>query len=534
MAVLRVLAPNWLQGEYHIDQQVVTVGRSPENTIWLNESMVSRLHLSLIKEGDEYIIVDNASKHGTFVNGIRVDRQPLAYGSRIQLGEHVEILFTDQPDESKKQVDEQISITPDQASRPSSDIKKKISLEEAGFDYQEGLSRTISDTQIQEKYLSAIYHVNQTITETFDSEELAHRVLDLIFQIFPLDRAVVVLYDQETDDLFPLAHKTKRETGTPGSIHASQTILRKVIQDKSAVLAQDTYLDDRFKNVSSIMRKNIRSVMCVPLHTKGKILGALYTDSLGASGTFSDDDLRLLLAVAGALANSIENARLVDKIKEDERRLSTLERYLPSAVVKHMLYEQSTIRLGGKRASISVLFADVRGFTSLTEQTAPNDVVRQLNDYFSSMSEVVFDHGGTLGEYIGDEIMVYFGAPLERDDHATRAIAVALKMMEAMESLKKHWEQSEAPTFDIGIGIATGEVIAGNVGSAKQMKYTIIGNAVNLASRLCAHAKPGQILISPETYESAEKPEIAIFLENTHLRGMSEPVDLYEIRPPAY
>lgn len=269
--------------------------------------------------------------------------------------------------------------------------------------------------------------------------------------------------------------------------------------------------------------------MCVPLHTRGKILGALYADSLKAPGVFSDDDLRLFFAIGGALANAIENAWLIEQVKEDERRLTTLERYLPSAVVEHVIGRPDSLELGGRQVPISVLFADIRNFTSLAEQTQPGEVVSLLNEYFSTMAEVVFEYGGTLGEYIGDEIMAYFGAPIECDDHASRAVAVALKMKEEIRVLRKRWKTEGSPVFSIGIGIATGPAVAGNIGSTKQMKYTVIGDTVNLACRLCSHADPGQILISRETYEAVGETSKVTPLGTADLKGLSRPVELYEI-----
>ncbi|MBI4830226.1 MAG: GAF domain-containing protein [Candidatus Lindowbacteria bacterium] len=417
----------------------------------------------------------------------------------------------------------------DQANSPISDIKKRITLEEAGFRYGQDVPDKLTESMRQQKYLSTIYQVNQTITEIFDLGDLSRKVLDLIFQIFSIDRAAVILCDNNAETLNPVAFKAKEIADKTDSFTISQTVIRKVVLERSAVLATDTYLDARFKDVTSIMRKHIRAVMCVPLHTRGKILGALYADALEVPGRFSDDDLRLLFAVGGALANAVENVLLIGKIKEEERKLGTLERYLPSAVVEFLLNQPDSARLGGQHASISVLFADIRGFTPLAERIAPADVVFLLNEYFSSMSEVVFEHGGTLGEYIGDEIMAYFGVPIQRGDHARCTISVAFEMRERMMSLKERLNRRALPSFDIGIGIATGTVIAGNVGSAKQMKYTVIGNTVNLAHRLCSAARPGQILVSSETYRAAGSPGNVRFFENILLKGISRPVETYEV-----
>lgn len=529
MAFLRVLTPSELQDEIQIRQRIVTVGSAPENSIVIDHPTIAPIHISLIDEGGSCLLIDHSSKRGTFVDGVRVTKKRLQNGNRIRLADHAEILFTTGLADSVTSNSKRLVIANDQADGPISDIQKKITLQEAGFDHDQDLSEKILKSEIQQKHLSAIYQVNQSITEILDPTELAETVLDLIFQIFPIDRAAVVLYDIEAESSKPIAFKARAETDEHEPVSVSKTIIGKVIFEKSAVLAEDTYLDARFKDISSITRRSIRSVMCVPLHTKGKILGALYADALNVPGKFSEDDLRLLLAVAGALANSIENARLIDRVKRDERKLSTLERYLPSVVVEHLFHQEDSIELGGKHAAISALFADIRGFTSLAERNAPAEVVNRLNDYFTSMSEIVFKHGGTLGEYIGDEIMAYFGAPLERNDHASKTISVALEMMNEMESLKKRWRRTGLPVFDIGIGIASGEVIAGNIGSSKQMKYTIIGNAVNIASRLCANAKPGEILISEETHEKAGKPTVSVFYEKIALRGISRPIDVYKV-----
>ncbi len=529
MALLKILTPAELQGEFQLDKKVITVGRSAENTIRIEGSTIAPVHASIICDGNAYLLIDHSSMHGTFVNGIRVDRKHLWSGNQIRLGQDAEMLFTTSPGESEQAIDKQVVIATDEADGPISDVQKRITLEEAGFEYEGGVTNRLIEAETQKKYLSAIYQVNQNMTQIFDLTELSQKVLDLIFQIFPVDRAAVILCDSETRSPRPTAFRARSEASEEGLLSISQTIINSVILEKNAVLARDTYFDERFRNVSSIARKHIRSVMCVPLYTKGKVLGALYVDSLDVPGRFRDDDLRLLFAVGGALANSIENALLVDRIKDEERKLTTLGRYLSSVVVEHLFGQQLPSELGGRYASISVLFADIRGFTRLTELVNPADLVSHLNDYFTCMSEVVFEYGGTLGEYIGDEIMAYFGAPVACEDHGTRAMLVALKMMEKMKALKDRWQAEGKPAFDIGIGIGTGSVIAGNIGSTKQMKYTVIGNTVNLARRLCSHAQPGQILISPETYEIAHRPPNVRFLEHASLKGISKPVGVYEV-----
>src|SRR5207302_1701624 len=140
--------------------------------------------------------------------------------------------------------------------------------------------------------------------------------------------------------------------------------------------------------------------------------------------------------------------------------------------------------LGGRRREMSVLFSDIRGFTTVTENGEAEDIVAQLNEYFSTMVDVVFRHGGTVDKFVGDMVMALFGAPLDDANHAEHAVDAALEMIDELLKLNEKWTAEGRPSLDIGIGINTGPMIAGNIGSEAIMSYTVIGDAVNLGSRL--------------------------------------------------
>jgi adenylate cyclase len=527
MASLSFLEPAGFAAPIELNRTNLTIGSAAGNMVRIDLPTIAPTHASIVAEGDHYLLIDHASEHGTFVDGVRINKKILQPGHIIMLGRDARMLFSLHPG-SKEETGRQVVITSERDdSHIGEDIQQTISLQESG--YWKERSEKVPQAETQKRHLAAIYQVHQSIMEILDVDELTQKVLDLVFEILPADRAAVIFCDDGFEHVYPAAFKEKERSGQPVSVSISQTIISRTIEQKTAVLAKDTYIDSRFRNVTSIKRKHIRSVMCVPLNTKNNAFGALYIDALNVPGGFSEEDLRLLIAVGGALANAIENSKLIARVKEEQRKLTTLERYLPSLVVDHLFRQQDSHRLGGKHASVAVLFADIRGFTPFAEKYPPAEVVSILNEYFTVMSEVVFEFGGTLGEYIGDEIMAYFGAPIECEDHAAQAIAVAQKMMKTSNSLKETWTKRGSPTFDIGIGIATGAAVAGNIGSPKQMKYTVIGSTVNLASRLCARADTGQILICPETYRTGGKPKNARALEEMRLKGISKPVQVYEI-----
>jgi class 3 adenylate cyclase len=204
-------------------------------------------------------------------------------------------------------------------------------------------------------------------------------------------------------------------------------------------------------------------------------------------------------------------------------------RYLTDEVVEGLLEHPEGLRLGGEKRRITVLFADLRGFTTMAEKLPPEKVVTLINGFLAVMSEVIMDFGGTIDEFLGDAILVLFGAPVQRQDHARAAVACAVQMQLAMEEVNRQNRELGLPEIEMGIGISTGEVVVGNIGSERRAKYGVVGHTVNLAARIQAQTRGGQILIAESTLEEA-KGEIHVAGETeVTLKGVPEPVRLYEV-----
>jgi adenylate cyclase len=205
-------------------------------------------------------------------------------------------------------------------------------------------------------------------------------------------------------------------------------------------------------------------------------------------------------------------------------------RYVSPTVVQELIRNRDLVRLGGRKERLTVFFSDIRGFTSMSEKMPPEEVSALLNDYFSRMTRIVFAHGGTLDKFMGDAVMAFFGNPLYFPGHAKEAVAMALDMKEEMERLLKEREAAgQEASFGIGMGINTGEVVVGNLGSNEFVDYTVIGDDVNLACRLESVAGKGQILISASTYEEIKNDFEVVRLEPVTVKGKSRPVDVYEV-----
>ncbi|MCX7699214.1 MAG: adenylate/guanylate cyclase domain-containing protein, partial [Candidatus Goldbacteria bacterium] len=216
--------------------------------------------------------------------------------------------------------------------------------------------------------------------------------------------------------------------------------------------------------------------------------------------------------------------------KEKNKIKNIFSKYLSSDVVEEIIKSED-IKLGGERKEITVLFSDIRNFTSMAEKLTPEEVVSILNEYLSEMTEAIFANGGTLDKFIGDAVMAVFGTPRFHKDHALRAVKTGFLMLKKLEKLNERWEKIGKQKFKIGIGINTGIAVAGNMGSIKRMEYTVIGDAVNLASRLESLNKDldTQFLISESTYEQVKDYVKVKKYENISVKGKLEKINVYEV-----
>ena len=217
----------------------------------------------------------------------------------------------------------------------------------------------------------------------------------------------------------------------------------------------------------------------------------------------------------------------------EKRQVKRLfSRYVPKDVYEQLLADPERAALGGKRRTMTVLFSDVRGFTAMSEKASPEEVVGQLNEYFSRMVDVLFAHHGTLDKFVGDMVMGLFGAPLDDPDHAEHAVQTALAMSRGLAELNVQWSAAGRPLLDIGIGISTGEMVAGNIGSSAIMSYTVIGDTVNLGARLESLNKDygTRIIISEATREALKGQYDIHPLGEVVVKGKSRPVAIFEVK----
>lgn len=530
-----------------LEKDHVTLGRRDDNDIVVNDVFVSRQHAEVLRKDKYYYVRDRKSRYGTFVNGERINETLIDYGDEIQIGNTI-ITFVDE-----KKIDQiPERKTPTRRMGAVVDLVDKIKSIQGQVDREEtkeDILHTLNELKValtiyQEKLVEAektkeiastLCEVGKIINFVFDLHVLLNLLMDLALKILQARRGFIMLYDADPGELrVKVARNMGGELGTEHTAGISKSIAWHAYDAGQVISTDDATKDDRFKAQESVVSYAIGSVICAPLLSKekGKI-GVIYVDNPVTQRQFVESDTDFMTSFANQAAIAIENAQLYEKIKAEEKIRDRLQRFFSPAVVQKIMREEGAVKLGGENRIATILFCDIRGYTSLVERIDTLRAVEILNDFLSSMTEEVFINEGTLDKYIGDCVMAIFGAPVSHEDDPLRAVKAALGMKrrvyELKEKWRKKWHTSDVESFEIGIGIHTGEVIAGNVGNINRMEYTVVSTAVNLASRLENAAERGQILISKDTYEPTKEFLVVNRLASVRLKNISKPVDVYEV-----
>jgi adenylate cyclase len=355
-------------------------------------------------------------------------------------------------------------------------------------------------------------------------------VLDLVFEYLPAQRGFIMLWDEERKDFTAqcIKHKDLAQP-TAAPIRFSRTIAEKVYRDKVAVITTDAQTDGRFASGASIMELGIRSAIAAPLWNGDAVDGLIYADTTVLAKAFDSFDLDLLSALGNHVAVAIGQSRLQASVLEQQLARRRLERYHSPAVVEAITEARDgTEGLVAEERDVTVVFADLVGFTPRCEKMEPREVGQLLNRYFSEMTQVIFDHDGTLDKFIGDCLMAVFGAPIASADHQIKAVEAALDMREALIKLNEPLAQHERLEFRVGLH--SGRVIAGDIGSPIRSDYTVLGATVNLAARLEAEvAGPGQIVITETTLQALGDVFEVRAMGQQQPKGVSKAVRCYEL-----
>jgi adenylate cyclase len=517
MALLHITDASGRRWQYALSpQQVCTIGRAPDNRVVLNDPRASRYHAHVRHQDGAYIVVDGSvegklSANHVFVGGQPRSRHPLRDGDQITIGAsqlNFDLSDERRPAPAPVRYEEQ-RLGSTQMLVSASDVIR-AALQSRGGAAAGGAAAAaeLEDLRRKAKILALLYEMSKTLGSVFDLDSIFDKACEVIFSATPADRVVALLAGESgsEDDLKVVAMRVRDEgrAAQGRQLAIGRTITRKVMRERQALLSQDAAADTEFAGVHSIVAQGVRSTICAPLVADTRVHGALYADRLDPLTAFTRDDLELVSAVAAQTAVAVENAVAHERLAREEVARANYSRFMPEYVVRQLLENPDSFKLGGVNQQVTVLFADIRGFTRLSERAQPERVVQLLNHYFTAMSDVIFAHGGTLDKYIGDGLMALFGAPTSTPDDACNAVAAAISMQRSVEPINEQLRAEGLPDISIGIGLHTGVATVGYIGSERRSEYTAIGDTVNLAARLEQNAQPGQILLSDASAAAAE------------------------------
>jgi len=524
----------------------VVLGRAEDTVMPLVADEVSRYHARIVPQNGRFVLEDSQSLNGTYVNRQRIVQRALTHLDEIWLGGKCRITFRDDPAEQPAPFPPMAQPGPTDSALMEDIARISSEMENLGTTMSLIASRKESNDAAQAaalatraadsdlrkmshafRRLEALYKATKLIASEFDLQRRLETVLEAAIEVMEADRGFVMLLNDKTGDLEVrvargMGHET--EGSTP-----SMSIANRAAQTGEPVLVKSAQNDSEWSAQHSIIQQQIRSAVCVPLAIDDRRLGSIYVDLRNPTQSFNEEDVELFASMASQLAMAIENVRLHDRMVAEAKHRANLGRFLSPAIVDQVIQHGTQLGLGGQKRFVTTMFCDIRGFTPMAERMAPTELVSTLNEHFTVMTEIIFRYQGTLDKFIGDEIMAVFGSPITREDDTLRAVQAALEMLRANQAHNEERATRNQAPLEIGIGLSTGEVIAGYVGSPDRMEFTVVGDPVNIASRLCSVARAGQLIVPESTHTFVRDQVESESIGQLELKGKESRVDAYRV-----
>lgn len=484
MIQIHILKNNQLINKITITpQKKYIIGRGINADIRVNDNTLSRKHMSITLKNNKLCVLDNNSSNGIYFQNKQISEIILNPGQDVQAG-NITIQFIETKDV-------------DIASTPASETIKQGKI--TNYNALLEIARFIFSINDKKK-------LSQYISKLFSNQKECITILILV------DSSTNTLYD-------PVSKSTCFDPLVKFACSKATKNLAPIFLSSPALIPQK-----ECKN-----RPIPSSLIVIPLFVKNRLVGTIYSETPPAVKPFTQNDLDFMHTVMEMASMVIGTLELESTICQEIKHRKVMEKYISPDIINDIMGDKSNNDLGGKKALTTIMFSDIRGFTKMSENMNAENVVRLLNHYFSAMTDIIFENSGTLDKFIGDEIMSIYGVPVFTEKHAENAVLTAMKMIKATKDMKTFLLRNMLPVFDIGIGINSGEVIAGNIGSSKKMEFTVIGDTVNTASRLVSAAKPGEIIINETTYELTKNSFKFEHLEPIEVKGKSKKLNIFKV-----
>jgi class 3 adenylate cyclase len=384
-------------------------------------------------------------------------------------------------------------------------------------------------------YKETVISVSNALTSVLNLTEVIKKIIHTVRKEMYIDNAGVILLEpqkKECQTVFIDEESDTRDYIKDACIPYDDPLLSLLSKEKKLITAYDIAEDPHYRAIKEPCSQRFSEMgasMVIPFIYQGEVTGALALGYKKSGHFYTREDIDLLNTLANHGAVAIENAKLAEQMKKEEMVRTNLARYLSPQIVEQIITKDVQLNLGGDRKVVTVLFSDIRNFTTITETRPPDQLVLILNEYFTEMASIIFENQGSLDKYIGDAIVAVFGSLIALENSARNAVRTAIQMMKQLPILNEKWMKRYGFSMDIGIGINTGEVFLGNIGSPERMEFTVIGDTVNVASRFSGLARPGQILITKETMAYVSPDFQYRELQPTRVKGKTDKLEVFEI-----
>jgi adenylate cyclase len=381
--------------------------------------------------------------------------------------------------------------------------------------------------RLEYDYRETVERISETLRALLNLEEIERRIMEYSRELMFVETGSVLLLNPQEQ-----YYEVLRNPSSGLTIAADDPLIQRISKGKKEVSIYDVQEDPLYSRVREACRsclKRLGASLIVPMIYEDRLVGLISLGNKKSGKFYRREDIKLLKILANQGAVAIENARMAEQMKSEEKVRANLARYLSPQIVERVIQKDVQVNLGGDKKIVTVLFSDIRGFTRISETLPPDQLVQLLNEYFTEMAAIIFANQGTLDKFIGDAIVAVFGSLISIHNPGRTAVQAAIQMMKTLETANQRWTAQYGFAIHIGIGINTGEVFLGNIGSPERMEFTVIGDTVNIASRLSGAARAGQILITQETSTHLGTDIQRQALPPMEVKGKTEKQAVFEI-----
>jgi class 3 adenylate cyclase len=386
-------------------------------------------------------------------------------------------------------------------------------------------------------YKDTVLSIGAALSTMLNSQDIMARIIETLRQEMFIDKVGIVLMEKGKGGCSPFFVGNEEAEGVQESpdnvcILSSDPLISLMNRERRLITRFDIEESTHFRSIRESVSKSFDefgATLSIPLLHQDELIGVLFIGQKKSGKFFVREDIELLQMLSQQGAVALENARLAEQMQKEEEVRSNLARYLSPQIVDNMMKDGVELNLGGQRKTVTILFSDIRNFTGISETWPPDQLVTILNEYMTEMVSIVFKHKGSIDKYVGDAIIAVFGSLIDVENPAENAARAAIEMQQAMPALNERWEKEYGVDMNMGVGVTTGDVFLGNIGSPERMEFTVIGDAVNVASRFSGVAKGKEIIVDRASTEKLGEEFSITEMPKVKVKGKADEMAIFRI-----